>query len=77
MLELLFGVFVVCMIGLKSTKQFLHDMLKMWGIQANADDSPDTWTGVTTCADNGDIIKLFYAENITGGCQYTNIIERR
>ena len=45
------------MTGLKSPKEYLHDVLQKWGKGGGLEDAPSKWTGVT-CADNGDITKL-------------------
>ena len=54
------------MTGLKSPKEYLHDVLQKWGKGGDLEDAPSKWTGVT-CADNGDITKLgLQSQNLTG-----------
>ena len=50
------------MTGVKSPKEYLHDVLQKWGKGGDLDDTPSKWTGVT-CADNGDITKLDLSYN--------------
>ena len=45
------------MTGVKSPKEYLHDVLQKWGKGGDLEDAPSKWTGVT-CADNGDITVL-------------------
>ena len=54
------------MTGLKSPKEYLHDVLQKWGKGGDLEDAPSKWTGVT-CADNGDITKLDLGCDIIAG----------
>ena len=40
---------LVFMTGLKSPKEYLHDVLQKWGKGADLENAPSKWTGVT-CA---------------------------
>ena len=54
------------MTGVKSPKEYLHDVLQKWGKDGDLEDAPSKWTGVT-CADNGDITKLdLEGQRLTG-----------
>ena len=50
------------MTGVKSPKEYLYDILQIWGKDGDLEDAPSKWTGVT-CADNGDITKLELLDN--------------
>ena len=54
------------MTGLKSPKEYLHDVLQKWGKGGDLEDAPSKWTGVT-CADNGDITKLDFVDEELAG----------
>ena len=58
------------MTGLKSPKEYLHDVLQKWGKGGDLEDAPSKWTGVT-CADNGDITVLdLVSQRLTGDVRY-------
>ena len=46
------------MIGVKSPKEILHDVLQKWGKGGDLKDAPSKWTYGVTCADNGDVTAL-------------------
>ena len=54
------------MTGVKSPKEYLHDVLQKWGKDGDLEDAASKWTGVT-CADNGDITVLtLSSQRLTG-----------